>query len=775
LLSALIGVRRRADTKTVRHFFLIGFLFASLIFAQSPIRFDDALGSAATVNASSTASSALMADPITWQHFLTEKDLTWSLLRGRMGYRQGDLIIQGEHSTPVILAPKDQLIEWSRYEAVEIRMLAEGGTEIKIRIGDQEYRQKIGALRQYNDYRFEVHINEPGSRPLAIMPTDGLDGLVAISSIKLIPRKANFPQPVGRLFAGKNDEYRNTLYAHSPATVAFPALVPAQGRLHFGIGVTEKNEPVTFHVQVEGAAELYSKTLADPDIWEDADVDLSSYAGKNIKLVFRTDAARKGTVALWANPLITTRGPKKRPNVLIYMIDTLRPDHSSLYGYARATTPFLKKLGATGIVFNDCQAQATWTKPSTASLLTSLYSFTHGIANDYDTIPKGATTIAEQLRAAGYITASLIANPFAGRITGLERGFDYLSDWAVVQRFRKDAVDRGTDSAAVNKIVFPWLERHRDEPFFLYAHTTDPHAPYRPPAGFEEKFANPGETAEFDRDYARLRDEAQYGGGTVVTRAGCKQKGIDPDKFIKRAIDRYDGEILHNDRSLELLVGKLKDLGILDNTLIIVVSDHGEEFWEHGWTAHGHTLYQELTHSVFVVWNPKLLPTPRTVTEPVQLIDVMPTVLDLLGLKIPDVVQGQSVAALAKGASFQRRGPLMTSRFAHQGSTAAAFVPENRTDTFALLDANWKLIYRDKAKETGLNKIELYDRHTDRSEKKDVASLHPQDVERMTARMNKWIDAQKQIRSVLGQGGKSTLDQKTLEQLRSLGYIGGNK
>ena len=133
------------------------------------------------------------------------------------------------------------------------------------------------------------------------------------------------------------------------------------------------------------------------------------------------------------------------------------------------------------------------------------------------------------------------------------------------------------------------------------------------------------------------------------------------------------------------------------------------------------------------------------------------------------------MAPLAKGTSFQRRSPLMTSRFAHQGSTAAGFVPENRTDTFALLDSNWKFIYRDKAKETGLNKIELYDRHTDRAEKKDVASLHPQDVERMTARMNKWIDAQKQIRSALGQGGKSTLDQRTLEQLRSLGYIGGNK
>ena len=97
------------------------------------------------------------------------------------------------------------------------------------------------------------------------------------------------------------------------------------------------------------------------------------------------------------------------------MIDTMRADHTSLYGYARDTTPFLKKLGATGVVFDDCQAQATWTKASTASLMTSLYSFTHGIVNDYDTIPKGAFTLAEQMRAAGYVTASMVANPFAGQ------------------------------------------------------------------------------------------------------------------------------------------------------------------------------------------------------------------------------------------------------------------------------------------------------------------------------------------------------------------------
>ncbi|MGH9664836.1 MAG: sulfatase-like hydrolase/transferase, partial [Bryobacteraceae bacterium] len=451
-----------------------------------------------------------------WRNFFSEKDLTWKLLRGRIGFRRGDMIVKGEGSTSVILAPKDPAIEWSRYEAVEIRMLAEGGSEIRIRIGDNEYKQKIGPLRKYNLYRFDVNITEPGSRPFAIMPTDGLYDLVAIASIKVIPRKANFLEPASRLFVGKREEYRNVLYAHSPSVISFAAPVPGAGELHFGIGVTEKADPVTFRVFVDGSASpVYSKTLADPEIWEDASIDLSAYAGKKIKISFQTEAARKGTVGLWANPLLTTRAPQSRPNVLVYMIDTLRPDHSSLYGYARNTTPFLKKLGASGVVFDDCQAQATWTKPSTASLLTSLYSFTHGIVNDYDTIPSGATTIAAQMRAAGYVTASLVANPFAGRITGLERGFDYLSDWAVVQRHRKDAVDRGTDSAAVNQIVFPWLDRHRHEPFFLYVHTTDPHAPYRPPAEFEAKFANPRDTPEFDRNYARLRDTSQYGGGAV--------------------------------------------------------------------------------------------------------------------------------------------------------------------------------------------------------------------------------------------------------------------
>ncbi len=718
-----------------------------------------------------------MAVPLVWRNFLSEDDITWSVLRGRIGYRKGDLMVKGDGSTPVIVSPDAQPIDWSLYEAVEIHMLAEAGQEIKIKIGDQEYRQAIPSLGEYHDYRFDVNAGGVrGSRPLAIMPTESLTGVVAISSIRLVPKKAEFPGAAGKLHLGKRDEYRNVLYAHAPSSLKFDVNVPAGAHLHFGLGLPTAGAPVTFRVMAQSPEkELFAATVASAEEWQDHDVDLSAYAGRKQTLVLRTEARQPAAVGFWANPLVTTRASKTRPNVLLYMIDTMRADHASLYGYARDTTPFLKKLSAAGIVFDDCQAQATWTKPSVASLFTSLYSYTHGILNDYDTIPAGATTLAEQLRAAGYVTASVTASPWAGKITGLQRGFDYVMEFPVVQRYRTDAADRGTDSAAVNKAVFPWLQQHRDEPFFLYVHSTDPHAPYRPPPPFEEKFANPAETAEFNRDYAALRDKAQYGGGTVVSREGCRRSGIDPDKFIRRAIDRYDGEILHNDASLEALAAKLKQMGVLENTLVVVVSDHGEEFWDHGWTAHGHSLYQELTHTVFLMWNPKLLPVPRRVREPVQLIDVMPTLLELAGAKSPDVMEGQSLAPLIQGRPFHRRAPVMTSRYQYPQAKPGGFVPENSINTFAVIEADWKLIYREKGKDVGLNRVELYDRRRDRVESTNVAAAHSAEVERMMTELGKWLDAQKRLRALLGKGARSVLDQQTLDQLRSLGYIGGKQ
>ncbi len=709
-----------------------------------------------------------MAQPITWD--FSEPKTDWLLLRGRMGFRRGELAVQGRGSTPVIQSPPGVEIDWSLYKTVEIRMITEAGKEIKIKIGDREYRQELAPPLQYRVYRFNLDITEhTHAWPLAIMPTDDVIATVAIDYIRLVPRITPFTRAVGRIKIGKGEEYRNAIYTHAPSSLTYEVSIPAGAQLHFGVGIAGP-QPVTFRVLVgaEGA-EVYSMTIKDPDAWVDAAVDLKPYEGTTTKIVFRTESSQEGAIGFWANPLLTTTRPKSRFNVLIYTVCTLRPDHTSLYGYERDTTPFLKRLGASAVVFDDCQAQATWTKASVASLLTSLYSYTHGIKRDTGAIPAGAVTMAEQFRKAGYVTASIVGNPFAGRLTGLDRGFDYQMEYPVVARYL-EASDRGTDSAGINRVAFPWLEEHRHTPFFLFLLSTDPHAPYEPPAEFEKLFANPEETPEFNRTYARLKKFRGYGGGAMISAAECRANGVDPQSYRRRAINRYDAEIAHNDRSIELLVNQLRKLDLLENTVIVILSDHGEEFWEHGWSAHEHSLYNELTHAVFLLWNPRLLGPARRIPEPVQLIDVMPTVAALLSVPLNGVIQGENLVPLLRGQPFQRRGPVMSSRFAHPNFRPGG-VPENRTGTFARIDANWKFLYRDQAQRAGLKQIELYDHRNDRQDRRDVASEHPELTRKFLDEVLRWIDDQKQVKKALGAPGKTKLDPQTLERLRTLGYL----
>jgi arylsulfatase A-like enzyme len=736
-------------------------------------RFDDRL-SEATVSAPQANSSIPMAEHLRWD--FKERVVSWDLVRGRLGFKPDQLIVKGENATPVIVSPSDPPIDWSRYESIAIRMIVEGGSEIKIKLGDLEWSRPLAPPMEWQVYRFELKLSESSfTRPMAIMPTNDLNAPVAIDYIELKPRKSSFDTPAGRSTVGKREEYRNAIFARPPSSISYEVRIPNQAVLRFANGIAS-NSPVTFRVLAgPSGAELFSQAVSQAENWQDAEVDLAKYAGTTQKLVLRTESNVRDAVGFWANPVVFSKLPKSRPNILIYVVCTLRPDHMSLYGYGRDTTPFLKKLGDSAVVFHDAQAQAPWTKPSIASLMTSLHASAHGLVNDSDTIPRGAATLAEQLRGAGYVTASIVANPFAGRTSGLDRGFDYMMEYPVVQRNRADAVDRGTDSAAINKSILPWLERHRDEPFFLYVQSTDPHAPYRPPPEYESKFANPADTKQFNRDYGRLRDIRAYGGGATVTRSEMRAKGIDPEVYIRRAVARYDAEIAHNDKSFEQLVNKLRDIGAIDNTLIVFASDHGEEFWEHGFGAHGHSLYNELIHAALLFWNPRLLPAPRRISEPVQLIDIMPTVLELVDIKPPAGIQGQSLVPLLKGQPFTRTAPVMATKLALPKAKAGGGVPENLTDTFARIEPGWKFIYRAQAGRAKLKEVELYDRRADPSDQKDLSPGQPDVVSKLKAHLTEWVDVQKQVRKQLGPRGTSELDAQTLERLRSLGYLGGKK
>ena len=386
---------------------------ASADVPSGAIRLEELL-TKANVQAAPASADANAAEPLVWQDFYDNAKVTWQLARGRVGVRNGDLVVRGEGAAPVILSPKQAFIDWKLYQAVEIRMLAEGGGELKIKIGDFEAKQKLGPVGEYSVYRFPVDINAPkGTRLLAIMPTDNPQALAAIHSIKLIPKPAGFTQSYGSAFLGKQDEYRRVIYLHNPSSLAFQISVPPQAHLHFGLGVTSSDSLVHFQISIDGVSgDIYSKDWRDPDQWEDGDIDLSRWAGRAITLRLRAQSTREGEIALWSNPFLTSS--TKRPNILLYLVDTMRADHASVYGYPRETTPFLKKLAAHGIVFEDCQAQSTWTKTSVASLMTSLYAFTHGIVGDADTIPPGAITLADQLRAAGYVTASVAGSPYVG-------------------------------------------------------------------------------------------------------------------------------------------------------------------------------------------------------------------------------------------------------------------------------------------------------------------------------------------------------------------------
>ncbi len=190
-------------------------------------------------------------------------------------------------------------------------------------------------------------------------------------------------------------------------------------------------------------------------------------------------------------------------------------------------------------------------------------------------------------------------------------------------------------------------------------------------------------------------------------------------------MDRYDGEIAHNDRSLSSLTGKLKDLGLLDNTLVVVASDHGEEFWEHGLGAHGHSLYSELIHVVLMMWNPKLIPHARRVADTVQLIDILPTVLDLLSLKPAVGIEGRSLAPLLAGGRLDKAVPAMSTKLALPEAKPGGAVPENLTDTIARVEPEWKLLYRPQFGRAHLKQVELYDRRSDRADRNDVAAPAP--------------------------------------------------
>jgi len=421
-------------------------------------------------------------------------------------------------------------------------------------------------------------------------------------------------------------------------------------------------------------------------------------------------------------------------NVVLVMVDTLRADHMSLYGYSRATTPFIDELAAEAVVFDRARSQAACTFPSVNSLFTSRYPFDFNVQGEGQMgIPPEYPTIAEILQAQGYHTIAVSASPIVRSTpskenpnAGFGAGFEVFDEsclWG--------------SAACVNARALKLLGNAR-EPFFLYLHYMDPHGHYAPPAAYQKQFAGPYDGYDFIAagDHNPI-GEMIYGDGPELDIT---------DRDVQHLIDLYDDEIRYFDGEFARLIDFLREDNLLDRSLLAFTSDHGEEFLEHGHVGHCRGVWDTLTHVPLLVRFPELDGGSR-VDNAVQLIDVVPTMLDELGIDTTAIpFEGTTLRMLFEGGR-----PASVYAYSDQGRYRASD------------DGRWHFI---------LDGVEssatFYDTRDDPLEQHDLFAGGSPEIDRLSTTLNQWLkDTGQWVRFDEALAASKAKE----EELRALGYL----
>lgn len=417
------------------------------------------------------------------------------------------------------------------------------------------------------------------------------------------------------------------------------------------------------------------------------------------------------------------------PNIILYVVDTLRADALGRYGRGEAASPNLDALADEGVLFESAWANASWTRASVGTLLTGLYPWHHGAESRSDRLPATVTTLAEVLGEHGYSSALVNTNPNVGSFFGFGRTFDTVIElYEPVEKTKVSARDLITSSDVVTAKSAGWLASVR-EPFFLVVVSIDPHAPYIPPKRFDPRGVDPKR---------QMRGRFQF----------LRRRSFTPEDQ-DRIRELYAAEVAFNDESLGELLSVVDGVAAPENTIVVVTSDHGEEFWEHGLRGHGKTLSDEVLHVPLLIrhaGNERVEPGRR---EPaaVQLVDVLPTVLDLAGLPVPDGLDGR---ALFGADADEPRPALAGLRLDGRNLLAARAHP-------------WKLIWDRNAATFSLIHMES----------KDVPADDPEAARasRELVAVLESVAKPRDTSEPAGEADADVLPQHVEESLRALGYI----
>jgi arylsulfatase A-like enzyme len=514
-----------------------------------------------------------------------------------------------------------------------------------------------------------------------------------------------------------------------------PVLVVALG---YPVKETPPGVPLRFRVSVapagsgaDEAVEVLDETLttAEDGRWADREVSLEPWAGERVRLVLAAEAptgAEPGAPvrAAWGVPEVLSRD--RRPegwDVVLVVLDTLRADRLGAYGYDRPTSPYLDALAERSTLFTTAVSQSSWTRPSIQSILNGLYPESR---NGLDSPP-----LAEVLRRHGYRTRAVTGGAQLAYQFGFSRGFEQhaIEDWV-------RAPDR----------VVETLEADRPRKHFLFLHTYEIHDPYEHrelAAGLD-----PGRVGEVFRRavWERLREDLTEG-----------ERG-----YISAL---YDSGIAYTDRQLGRLIGRLDERGLLDRTLLIVTADHGEELWDHGLWGHGRAMLEHQIRVPLIVRVPPamrealdLSEGPEVIRQQVRLVDLYPTILDLLGVPLEHEVQGRSLRPLLAGRRLPRApafsesvywGPMEVKSLRAERFKYLRGIPKEPEETHR---EGWEVVY---------------DLETDPGETEDVKGAHGDLLRRMRAVVDRILRGG----STPHERVPGELDPEVEEQLRALGYI----
>jgi len=535
--------------------------------------------------------------------------------------------------------------------------------------------------------------------------------------------------------------------------------IPKRSTLRFAVSLETKAVAAPAGEKLRVVLETASggkKTLWEQEVKPEdfpVEIDLSPYHDQISKVTFASlGGARDGPASprlmVW-EPRIISAPPERRPekargvappletpfNILIYLVDCLRPDHLPFFGYEKNTAPHMEEFSRQGIVFRNAYAQGSWTRPSVGALFTGLYPFLHRAINLKSGLGSEFTTLAEVLQEKGFYTIGISSN------AGIKEFFNFHQGFSSFKYHPKQ--DNGS-SSVLNEYAFSEL-RKKKMPFFLYIHTMDAHRPYM--------IAD-----EFKPDMPSVPPEKRR-----MVPLNRREKGGDKGSLVDldRVIAQYDATISQNDKSFGDLIREMKELGLYDRTLIILMSDHGDEFYDHGGFAHGSTLYQEVLRQLLVIKLPGQVLAGREIRENVQEIDIFPTLLDLLGEPLPDFLLGRSM----KDLLFH---PATVERPFHD-----AVFAETREDLVlkSMIDGRWKIIHRGKEWTLNPKEYELYDLQEDPSEKENLIYRNPVATHYLMSKFKRWVENQKLLAHFSKEGLEKELTEKEIEELKALGYI----